>query len=889
MAPAPVVNGISPKEGPPGTRVTIRGQHLGKTPNDLIGLTICGSDCLLSAEWKSPNKVIARSGPGKGRGEIIVVTGSGGIGTSLVQFRGYHETIGPLKESAVWVEEASLNTLTWGHRSLSPSSYQLEDPLGLSVEENEKKFPEEDLHELFPECSGDLSSENFEPGWFLLEHHHATSFDDLRVGLSFLRRKVEGQKEGQISFLKSNIGSVMEQLDTLFILKEKFEADLKARDIDPTIKVEKAIEESISEAEKLFHDVLARREKADATRNALNVMQRFKFLFYLPGSIERNVKKGEIDVVINDYDRALNLFGKTDVAVFKKVLAEVELKISELREMLWKKLEDMSIGLDQQKKTIRNLVNLEIADDPGWKAITVHSNFLNEQLIACKTEHLKAESADMDGSSKHLDSHHKHKHKRAASGTYNVELLNRTPQPVLCVEELTEILSQRFPDLWKLGQSYFSGEFQIKIDPGRPQEFKGIVLSIISLVCTLLRSALLPHTVDKNQQWPQHHKTSDSVSTWLPHCLRYIRAAYSTLIALDLPSDALNIFSSLVFDLRLHCMSTLLCQAAEQIKTLGLKENWQIEFDQNGGITQLPSMFENLVAEVMQLVKDSVIIAEQRETPLLDNPAAKKDLNRLVLKLLLNFVEALDNLGLTNEDGDHTLGVSQLIGSSSQSRDKDSFGAVYEQKLLCTLSNCRHTRLTIFPRFINLFERHGFPRLSEPFEEAEMAFKHLEKRILDTYIEQKSDPLVGTIEPSMYIGNFDWDTCLPPTDIRPYAKEIIFSNIITVHSEVYKVIPSLVYPVISQIVEIVAEELSRLMSCVTKFSIAGNQQARIDLMAIQQTLQHFSTKNAVLYFNEALETIPPLDDPFDLKVVDEVLKKFTTRNKLQLKCFNNPS
>lgn len=34
----------------------------------------------------------------------------------------------------------------------------------------------------------------------------------------------------------------MEQLDTLFILKEKFEADLKARDIDPTIKVEKAIE-----------------------------------------------------------------------------------------------------------------------------------------------------------------------------------------------------------------------------------------------------------------------------------------------------------------------------------------------------------------------------------------------------------------------------------------------------------------------------------------------------------------------------------------------------------------------------------------------------------------------------------------------------------------------
>lgn len=50
---------------------------------------------------------------------------------------GYHETIGPMKESAVWVEEAPLQTLAWGRRSLSPTSYQQEDPLGLSVEENE--------------------------------------------------------------------------------------------------------------------------------------------------------------------------------------------------------------------------------------------------------------------------------------------------------------------------------------------------------------------------------------------------------------------------------------------------------------------------------------------------------------------------------------------------------------------------------------------------------------------------------------------------------------------------------------------------------------------------------------------------------------------------------
>jgi exocyst complex component 2 len=64
------------------------------------------------------------------------------------------------------------------------------------------KFLEEELHDLFPDGNGDLSSENFTPAWFLLERHHTASFDDLRAGLSFLKRKVEGQKDGQISFLK---------------------------------------------------------------------------------------------------------------------------------------------------------------------------------------------------------------------------------------------------------------------------------------------------------------------------------------------------------------------------------------------------------------------------------------------------------------------------------------------------------------------------------------------------------------------------------------------------------------------------------------------------------------------------------------------------------------
>lgn len=37
MATKPVVTGLSPKEGPPGTKITIRGEYLGNRAEDLIG------------------------------------------------------------------------------------------------------------------------------------------------------------------------------------------------------------------------------------------------------------------------------------------------------------------------------------------------------------------------------------------------------------------------------------------------------------------------------------------------------------------------------------------------------------------------------------------------------------------------------------------------------------------------------------------------------------------------------------------------------------------------------------------------------------------------------------------------------------------------------------
>ena len=73
--------------------------------------------------------------------------------------------------------------------------------------------------------------------------------------------------------------------------------------------------ESSREAGKLFDNVLVRRDRAEKTRNSLNVLARFKFLFCLPCTIDKNIKKGDYDIVINDYIRVKNLFHKREIPV----------------------------------------------------------------------------------------------------------------------------------------------------------------------------------------------------------------------------------------------------------------------------------------------------------------------------------------------------------------------------------------------------------------------------------------------------------------------------------------------------------------------------------------------------------------------------------------------
>ncbi|XP_041376144.1 exocyst complex component 2-like isoform X2 [Gigantopelta aegis] len=889
----PLVTGVSPKEGPPGTRIIIRGENLGIDPRDLIGLKICGMDCLLSAEWKSPSKIIARTGPGKGKGDIIVITKSAGNGSCTVGFRGYFLQTGPLQESAVWIDESqTVRTLRDGQASTQMPDREDEDPLGISSEGDKPKISEEEMLEMFPEGCGNLSLENFSAVWYLLENHQSANFEDLKAGLNYMQRKANQRSEEPIAIIRSNLTTILECLDRLKAMYEKFTKDDIRGDCMNSYAV--LLMQAKSCADGLFQEVLGRKDRADSTRNALSVLTKFRFLFYLPLNIEKNIQKGNYNIVINDYEKAKSLFADTQVKVFRKVFNEVEAQIANFKQMLHLKLLDPSIELEEQKRLIRYLISLEYQGDPAWECLVNQQKWLLSLLTECKEDHIDLERCAIQQG----DAVTPGRWKIANVSGLKPGVKYRIPQKVMYVEDLTEIMMDNFPDLWKLGQAYFTGEFinkleisdkGFKIDTSKHSKLKQMISELVSLFTNLIRAAFLPESLEtipdierqKYGIWPG--KKKDVPGAWLPHCVRHIRMCASSMSRLDPSGSSMILLQELAFDLRTNCMFTLLKQAIVDAKSLHTKETWMVETDdENGGTTQLPALFENIVSETIQHLHEVVVLNKAGEPEIFSQRPIQKEATMLCTQLLQSFSTCMEQLAfnppLPKMESSH-----KIFGRSSEEELFEDPIPSLDKRLVIMLSNCSHTIEKVIPRMIENLNKHGYVEMQKSSKTVEVTYRDLDNKLFDAYIEQKSDPIVGCIETNMYRGGFDWKKSKQPTDVRSYLKEMLM-GMIEVHAEVFSIFPKFVSRVMGRVIEAVCDEMTRLIQCSDGFNNNGAIQAHLDLCALQDAVTLYKTNATSTCFEDAFKHIPNLSSN-DQQVGNELLSKFKSRMRFQLMCF----
>ncbi|XP_063132109.1 exocyst complex component 2 isoform X6 [Rattus norvegicus] len=869
----PLVTGISPNEGIPWTKVTIRGENLGTGPTDLIGLTICGHNCLLTAEWMSASKIVCRVGQAKNdKGDIIVTTKSGGRGTSTVSFKLLKpEKIGILDQSAVWVDEMNYYDMrTDRNKGIPPLSLRPANPLGIEIEKC--KLPQKNLEVLFHGMSADFTSENFSAAWYLIENHSNTSFEQLKMAVTNLKRQANKKSEGSLAYVKGGLSTFFEAQDALSAIHQKLEADGTEKvEGSMTQKLENVLNRASNTADTLFQEVLGRKDKADSTRNALNVLQRFKFLFNLPLNIKRNIQKGDYDVVINDYEKAKSLFGKTEVQVFKKYYAEVEAGIEDLRELLLKKLLETPSTLHDQKRYIRYLSDLHAPGDPAWQCIGAQHKWTLKLMQDCKEGHVKSLKA----------------------------WRYKTPHRVAFVEKLTKLVLSQLPNFWKLWISYVNGSLfsetaeksgQIERSKNvrqRQNDFKKMIQEVMHSLVKLIRGALLPFSLREGdgRQYGGWEVQAELSGQWLAHVIQTIRLTYESLTALEIPNDMLQIIQDLILDLRIRCIMVTLQHTAEEIKRLAEKEDWIVD---NEGLTSLPCQFEQSIVHSLQSLK-GVVDCKPGEASVFQQPKTQEEVCQLCISIMQVFIYCLEQLS-TKPDADiDTTHLSVDVSSPDLFGSiHEDFGLTSEQRLLIVLSNCCYLERHTFLNIAEHFEKHNFQGIEKITQVSMASLKELDQRLFENYIELKADPIVGSLETGIYAGYFDWKDCLPPAGVRNYLKEALV-NIIAVHAEVFTISKELVPRVLARVIEAVSEELSRLMQCVSSFSRNGALQARLEICALRDTVAIYLTPESRSSFKQALEALPQLASGADKKLLEELLNKFKSSMHLQLTCFQAAS
>ncbi|XP_031570659.1 exocyst complex component 2-like isoform X3 [Actinia tenebrosa] len=688
--------------------------------------------------------------------------------------------------------------------------------------------------------------------------------------------------------------------------------------------LESILQGASKNADALFQDVLNRKDDADRTRNALNVLQRFRFLFSLPHSIDRNIKQGEYELVISDYSRAKSLFAETDIKIFKKVVQEVETKIESFRNHLKSKLQEFPSPLEEQKKIIRYLVELESGGDPAWDCLVNQHAWLLKLLTSCKNDHQAKDSSpflQVEGvsDSDHLDSRPSipgtfrpdspalgKSMKAPVSKTSNLERQLRsshvTPQRVQFVEELSDLVTESLPDLWKLGQAYLgqtllgedtsiSGK-QLSPNQDKEMKFQTMIQEVTFLYTDLVNAAFLlnPMNNQNTEELGTWLNNIEGLAAWLPSCVRNVRSCLSSLCSLGLPPSSLNCVRELVDNLRFLCATEVFTEATSEIKTLHCNELWTLEKDENiGRITSLPLLFENIVMETLHTLEE--IASESIPEDNKSHGRVKQKGTELFEEMFLTFIECLQFLAFQPEQAQDKISVSsqsdERIDRSTYSLDDNI--PVTDERLLIVLNNCRYVREKVLTKLVESFKNQKYPMSDKLTQSLQSELTHLEKNIFDAYIKQKADSLVGSLEPGITAGDFRWYDCLPPNDVRNYVKEILM-NLVLVHAQVFSVSSDLLALVLSRLTDLLADEFKRILQKASgskrNFMSAGAVTAHLEAIAFQQALMAYITPDARTAFTEALELVPPLTKDSDRKLIDALMTSFKRKMALQLQCFH---
>ncbi|VDO27135.1 unnamed protein product [Haemonchus placei] len=802
----PTVTGLSPTEGTPGTQITIRGENLGTDQNDLLMLFICGTDSKSVFYWffgLETFKIIARLGQAnRGLGEVKIATKSGGRGVCNVKFRVFIAQIGPLEESAVWVDETQTVPGREAVRTVAQTSEE-KDALGLRP--TTKKMDPALLAKLFPDSSGNIRMESFNPQWYLLEHHSETPIEELREALKIMQLAKADEAKKSEQMHKANLYSLINCVDSLAALHGELERSNKAGEFAVIKQIGNQISEARLKAESVFKDVLSRKDRADATRNALSVLTRFKFIFFLSKTIDDNMKKGEYLTILNDYMRAKSLYKDTEVALFKEVMIHLDAKMEKFKEEMKLKLIDTSASFEEQSKLIKYLKILEPDSDPTWECITAYHCWLEDILWKLQETHYKKGSVLLQ-----------------IFKIIGLQVLLETNERQVFVSSLVSVLMHKLQSFWKLSNTYTTNEERWT---QRQDDINQMLVNTINVSSWLILNALVPKALPDDVikryeaqfvRWPEI--SAQTTKTVLTHSLKTLRSFISSLLDAQFTSTHVQPLVELCMTVRLKFISDVIDSGVESICALGAKENWKQDFSSSvAAKTTLPDFYENEVFDCLSAVRDALSTSGYpNEACLFSRERFRSTLIDIFVHLITAIRHCFDRFALCLR-----------VKMSENNRY-----VVNGSKLLISICNLEFILETALKNISRRLLECGVKYADDVYEKSKAKLLVYRKTLVRCYIMIKSSAFTSLIDSANY-------EFIPDDDVSDYAKEMMMCCVLQ-QAELELCAPQLTSQCLQATVQAAFDSLLDHLEAREPASQREATQRVIDICALEQALGGFT-------------------------------------------------
>jgi len=187
-----------------------------------------------------------------------------------------------------------------------------------------------------------------------------------------------------------------------------------------------------------------------------------------------------------------------------------------------------------------------------------------------------------------------------------------------------------------------------------------------------------------------------------------------------------------------------------EVRSLNEKEDWQVH---NTGVTDLPGKFNTIMREVISVSGD-VLVSQSGEEDLFARQIVQKRITQLLTDLFMSFPTCIEKACFI-----------EASEADQQQPVTNRNNPPIEQMLIIGLSNMKYAREKYLGVLMESFEKLNFPDVQQTQKVCSGEYANLTSRLFEAYIEHRVEPLIGTIEPSMYIGDFDWNDCPKPTGI----------------------------------------------------------------------------------------------------------------------------